>query len=598
MQLSVEKNKKLTLQKIKRCYLTNISIVSIFFGIMIFSYSTIHAEILTEEPIRPSNYISAWLNASTAERLHDTKAASYYFNHDMLSDRSLGLFDYYRLYLVYLRNGNIDQATDYAHKILEILNTRDKDLLPTNAEQILRSTSYMLIVREFNDENYDNVIEINKKYSSKSDITNSHLINIWALVGQEKWKEAVKISSTLKGTDDKTKQITLMNHILLADSQEYPEKIMALIKTYRQKLHLIPPQIMNIIIDAMVAMNKSEQYSELANSVLDFYTKLYQGNNPQIVDYIRHKREANSTYKRHYTSAQAMGLLFYFANYFPEQRFSNHGLFILNIANFLYRDNSFISLALAREYALIKQYSMVQDIAMSISSDDFNFLQANYILSDSYLAENKTELVEELLKNLVKDYPHHYDLIIALAGHYQTQKEYESATILYSDYINSNHISSSQLWHIYFLRGTSYERNGQWAKAEEDFLKSLSYNPDNPTVLNYLAYSWVDKNINLDKALGMLKKAVNRDPSAYIIDSLGWAYYRLGQYDLAVKELERAVKLGSSDPTIIDHLGDAYEKVGRKLEAVYEWRKALTLDPDAQQRQKLIDKISQYDTAS
>ena len=107
-----------------------------------------------------------------------------------------------------------------------------------------------------------------------------------------------------------------------------------------------------------------------------------------------------------------------------------------------------------------------------------------------------------------------------------------------------------------------------WPPAEADFKKALELFPDQPLVLNYLGYSWVDKNINLDEAFKMLRRAVELRPQdGYIVDSLGWAHYRLGRYDEAVKELERAIELKPSDPVINDHLGDAYWRVGRKLEA-------------------------------
>ena len=123
-------------------------------------------------------------------------------------------------------------------------------------------------------------------------------------------------------------------------------------------------------------------------------------------------------------------------------------------------------------------------------------------------------------------------------------------------------------WLIFYFRGICYERSKQWPKAEADLKKALELFPDQPHVLNYLGYSWVDQGINLDEGMKMIRRAVEQRPDdGYIVDSLGWAYYRLGNYEEAVKHLERAVELKPEDPTINDHLGDAYWKVGRKLEA-------------------------------
>ncbi|MBX9456719.1 MAG: tetratricopeptide repeat protein [Rhizobium sp.] len=136
-------------------------------------------------------------------------------------------------------------------------------------------------------------------------------------------------------------------------------------------------------------------------------------------------------------------------------------------------------------------------------------------------------------------------------------------------------------WSIFFQRGIAYERLKKWDLAEPNFKKALELFPDQPQVLNYLGYSWVDMNIKLDEGLGMIRKAVDLRPDdGYIVDSLGWAYYRLGRFEDAVSELERAVELRAADATINDHLGDAYWRVGRKLEAIFQWRTALAMKPD------------------
>lgn len=147
-------------------------------------------------------------------------------------------------------------------------------------------------------------------------------------------------------------------------------------------------------------------------------------------------------------------------------------------------------------------------------------------------------------------------------------------------------------WTVFFQRGIAYERQKNWAKAEPSFLKALELNPNQPQVLNYLGYSWVDMNINLDKGLDMIRKAVELKPDdGYIVDSLGWAYFRMNRFDEAVTELERAAELMAGDPTINDHLGDAYWRVGRKLEAVFQWNQALEMKPEEAEVPKIKAKI-------
>ncbi|EJL57783.1 MULTISPECIES: tetratricopeptide repeat protein [unclassified Rhizobium] len=148
-------------------------------------------------------------------------------------------------------------------------------------------------------------------------------------------------------------------------------------------------------------------------------------------------------------------------------------------------------------------------------------------------------------------------------------------------------------WTVFFQRGIAYERLKKWDQAEPNFRKALELNPDQPQVLNYLGYSWIDMNRNLDEGLGMIKKAVDLRPDdGYIIDSLGWAYFRLNRFDDAVEELEKAAQIKAGDATINDHLGDAYWRVGRKLEAVYQWNRALGSEPEASEIPKIKEKIA------
>ncbi|PWE58000.1 hypothetical protein DEM27_02070 [Metarhizobium album] len=147
-------------------------------------------------------------------------------------------------------------------------------------------------------------------------------------------------------------------------------------------------------------------------------------------------------------------------------------------------------------------------------------------------------------------------------------------------------------WTIFFQRGIAYERLKKWEQAEPNFRKALELNPDQPQVLNYLGYSWVDMNRNLDEGLEMIKRAVELRPDdGYIVDSLGWAYFRLNRFEEAVNELERAAQLKAGDAAINDHLGDAYWRVGRTFEARYQWQRALTMKPEMTEIPKIEAKI-------
>lgn len=150
----------------------------------------------------------------------------------------------------------------------------------------------------------------------------------------------------------------------------------------------------------------------------------------------------------------------------------------------------------------------------------------------------------------------------------------------------------SPQWRLFYYRGISYEQSKRWAEAEADLKRALSLNPEQPSVLNYLGYSWVDRGENLDLALKLIRKAVRLKPTdGYIVDSLGWAYFKLGRYNDAVQTMEAAVQLSGGDATINDHLGDVYWTVGRKREAVFQWTYARDSAPDKDLLPKIEEKL-------
>ena len=147
-------------------------------------------------------------------------------------------------------------------------------------------------------------------------------------------------------------------------------------------------------------------------------------------------------------------------------------------------------------------------------------------------------------------------------------------------------------WRLLYMRGVALERAGRWPDAEKDLMRALKQQPEEPELLNYLGYTWIDRGERLDEALDMVRRASEANPrSGAMVDSLGWAYYRLGDYKNAVEKLERAAELEPSDPEINHHLGDAYWRVGRRLEAQFQWNKVLTLEPNAATKAAVESKI-------
>jgi Flp pilus assembly protein TadD len=166
---------------------------------------------------------------------------------------------------------------------------------------------------------------------------------------------------------------------------------------------------------------------------------------------------------------------------------------------------------------------------------------------------------------------------VSLGDMLRHEERFAEATVAYDSAIALLGESEPGEWIVYFSRGITHEREDRWPEAEADFRTALELQPDQPQVLNYLGYTMVELQVNLDEALGMIERAVAAEPeSGYIVDSLGWVLYRLGRYDEALMHMERAVELLPVDPVVNDHLGDVYWAVGRKREAEFQWHRALS----------------------
>ena len=195
--------------------------------------------------------------------------------------------------------------------------------------------------------------------------------------------------------------------------------------------------------------------------------------------------------------------------------------------------------------------------------------------------DKNDEAIARLQEVIARD-PKSTDALITLAGIYRTSSQFPQAVETYGKVLDLVPADDANNWRIYYDRGIVYDHMKQFDKSEVDFRKALALSKDDPAVLNYLGYSMIDRGVNLDEALSMVKKAVSLKPNdGFITDSLGWAYFTLRDYEQAVTYCERAVDLIPSDPIIAEHLGDVYWKVGRKLEAGFQWQHALDNHPEA-----------------
>lgn len=206
----------------------------------------------------------------------------------------------------------------------------------------------------------------------------------------------------------------------------------------------------------------------------------------------------------------------------------------------------------------------------------------------------RPEEAQQLLEGLAQRNPDDVRALDALGSIMRARKRYAEAVDYYTRAIALIPKPEKRHWTYWYARGTSYERIKKWPLAEIDLQKALQLHPEQPLVLNYLGYSWIDQNRNLKQGMVLIEKAVALKPDdGYIVDSLGWAHYRVGNYKDAVRYLERAVELKPEDPVLNDHLGDALWRVGRQREARYQWEHALTLKPEPEEVDKIAAKVQQ-----
>lgn len=217
----------------------------------------------------------------------------------------------------------------------------------------------------------------------------------------------------------------------------------------------------------------------------------------------------------------------------------------------------------------------------AISTDAPVYYSTQLRVADNLKRMSDTAGAVQVLQDLATSRPDRSDALIDLGDLLRGDKRFGEAAAAYDQAFTRIKAIEPRHWALFYSRGIALERSQQWPKAEKDFLKALELQPEQPYVLNYLGYSWLEQKNNVDKAKAMIRKAVEQRPEdGYIVDSLGWALYLTADYDGAVREIERAVELQPDDPVINDHLGDAYWRVGRKNEAKFQWNRSLSLNPE------------------
>ena len=262
------------------------------------------------------------------------------------------------------------------------------------------------------------------------------------------------------------------------------------------------------------------------------------------------------------------------------------------LATYLNPNNTQAHLMVAHLLDNLGQYDLAYEAYRAISADDPASYQAELGRANALDAQGNVEAALEVLRSLVLRHPDLTMVHLTLADMLRRQKYFEKAISAYDAAEKTLISGAPQNWVLYYGRGISHEQSSQWDKAEADFNHALVLVPDQPQVLNYLGYSYIDRNENLTEALAMIERAVHKQPdNGYIVDSLAWGLYRLGRYQDALPHMERAALSEPVDPIVTDHLGDIYWAVGRKLEAQFQWRRALSFNPTESDADRIRSKL-------
>ncbi|MGP9813431.1 tetratricopeptide repeat protein [Rhodopseudomonas sp. NSM] len=532
------------------------------------------AQFPTSQDLRSMTTAGSYLAARHASVERDAASAAAFYRSALRTDpKNNELLD--RAFISSLAEGNIEESVKLADRILKIDKTN-------------RVARLVIGVRDLKTKKYAAAIQ-NVNLSVRGPITDlvATLLSSWAMEGAGDVKGAVA------------------NIDKLAGPEWYP-----IFKDLHSGMML---ELANKQKDAGVRFERAYKLDDSALRVTDAYARwlsrnkddgsavaIYEGFDKKLSRHplvLEGLREAKAGKKLpplvDSPQAGAAEALYGIGASLTRRGGEDLALVYLQLALYLKPDHALGLLALGDLYESVKKPQMAVKVYERVPASSPLKRNAQIQLATDLDAIDRSDEAIKILKTVIAEDGKDLEAIMALGNIERGRKKFADCAVTYTQGIDSLTGSEKNSWVYYYFRGICEERSKQWAKAEVDMKKALSLQPEQPHVLNYLGYSWIDQGINLDEAMKMIRRAVDQRPDdGYIVDSLGWAYFRIGNYEEAVKTLERAIDLKPEDPTINDHLGDAYWRVGRTLEARFQWAHARDLKPDPDELPKIEAKLA------
>ncbi|MGH6664580.1 MAG: tetratricopeptide repeat protein [Pseudolabrys sp.] len=515
----------------------------------------------------------SYLAARHAGQERDAGAAAAYYREALKHDPKNGeLLD--RAFLSLLVDGNIDQAVKYAERIAQSdKNDRVSQLVLGVAA--LKHKQYGAARRDL-------------AQSIRGPITDltATLLSAWSMVGAGDTKGAVATIDRLAGPDwyGIFKELHAgMIYDLAGNKKDAGTRLAHAYK--------LDPTALRVV-EAYASWQSRNNASKEALGTFEAFDKVLP-RHPLVVEEMKALKAGNKLPPLATTpQAGAAEALYGLGASLGRRGGEDLGLVYLQLSLYLSPNHPLALLSLADLYESLKKPALAIKVYERVPASSPLHRNAAIQMAANLDSLDRAAEAEKHLTTLIKEHPDDLEAIMALGNILRGHKKFTECGDAYSKGIATIAKPEKANWVIFYFRGICYERSHQWPKAEADLKKALELFPEQPHVLNYLGYSWIDQGVNLDQGMDMIKHAVQQRPDdGYIVDSLGWAYYRLGNYDEAVKQLERAIELKPEDPTINDHLGDAYWRVGRVLEAKFQWAHARDLKPDPEDLPKIEAKL-------
>ena len=521
-------------------------------------------------PEAPSGY-GAYLAGQEALRDLSTSDAARYL-HDATTVEWTNPAVAQQAFVAYLANGDIDRAATMANHLL--------DMQPKNGLAKL-----VLAASELKDRRYRAVEKLLDGISTDdiAGITGS-ILRAWAFIGDGKPDEAfAALDKVGKGG---LEDFLIFHRALMEDiSGDSADALTLAAKAYQSS-----PTAPRMVEAYARILGNAGKFDEALDVVNKFDA---QALGDPIIDRVKIALAAHQRPGLFSPNVQSGAAELFHGIAVALARDGNNDLAVslLQIGLYLDPHDDVIPLLIGQLLDNADQHASANAFYANIpAASPMHLLAATRIAQNYDAMGNRPEAIRQLT-SLAAANPTDLNTLTALGDMLRADKQYDEAAKYYTQAIDADPATRPGDWVLYYERGIAYERGKHWDKAEPDFLKALDLNPDQPQVLNYLGYTWVDRGENLDKALAMIQKSVKATQTdGFIIDSLGWAYFKLGRFPEAVKTLETAVQLKPNDPQINDHLGDAYWRAGRKLEAHFQWNVAASLDTDGTLKAELAKK--------